>query len=170
MQKLAVAALAVLVLAAPANAQDTTFTTQDAELMTACVEPVLERMRQNSDSEGATTALVDCIGVASGACMEAPGGASNAAMDSCLMREIDWWDSQLNVHYTSLIDQIDEESAAALQQAQRSWIAWRDDSCEFEYTYWRDGTIRSIYYQSCMLNETAHRAITLQDYTGWLEL
>lgn len=173
MKKLFAVSLAALALAVPAHAQETIFTTEDADLMTGCVEPVLERMRDTFDpdqSTATTTALADCIGIASGACMEEPGGSSNAGMDECLMREIDWWDSQLNVNYTSLIDQIDEQSATALQEAQRSWIAWRDDSCEFEYTYWREGTIRSIYYQSCMLNETAKRAIKMQDYVGWLDL
>lgn len=174
MQKIATAAAVLFALTLPVHAQDLTFTTEDADHMTSCTEPLLERMRDGDGAEASgevsPMALEQCIGVASGVCMEAPGGSSNAGMDTCMAREIDWWDSQLNVHYTSLIDQIDEESATALQEAQRAWIAARDAGCDFEYTYWREGTIRSIYYSSCMLNETARRAIDLQSYVLWLEL
>lgn len=174
MRNFALAATLGLLTLSPALSQETTFTTTDSELMVACTSAALERMRTDaSDAQPAAGTgtdpmrLADCIGAASGPCMETDQGMSTVGMSECLAQETDWWDSQLNVDYAALREELDEESAEALQAAQRAWIDWRDTKCEFEYTYWREGTIGSTYYGSCMLDLTAERAIDFKTYVEW---
>lgn len=171
------ALVALLGLAAPATAQEPQFTPEDEKLMVACIEAAAAH---GADTGGELDQPVapgtidqprrtsDCIGAASGPCMEEPGGYSTVGMSQCLARETDWWDGELNARYARLRDGLDEESALALKDAQRAWIAWRDSKCEFEYIYWREGTIRSTYYGACMLDVTAARAIDLIDYSDWI--
>ncbi len=145
-----------LPLTGPALAQDTTFTPEDAKALSACTE-------QAEDQSA-------CIGTASDTCMENDQGSTTIGISACLARETDWWDTRLNNAYSGLADTLDDESFAALKKAQHAWIAWRDSACEFEYTYWREGTIRSSFYGSCMLDLTARRAIDLQGYIDWAGL
>lgn len=170
MRKFTLALTLGVLTAAPALAQDITFTSADAELMVACTDATLESLHADDAQSASAAPLRDCIGAASGPCMETDEGMTTIGMSECLARETDWWDSQLNVDYAALREVLDEDSAEALQTAQRAWIDWRDAKCEFEYTYWADGTIRSIYYGSCVLDLTAERAIDLKTYVGWGEL
>ena len=149
--------IAVLMLVAlPATAQDsTTFTTADADLMTACL----------ADLSDPSSKQTDCIGTASNVCMDTEeGGYSTIGMVQCTARETDWWDSRLNTSYTKLGETLDADLFTTLQQAQRTWIAYRDQSCGFEYDFWGNGSMRSIAHASCMLDETARRAETLWRY------
>ncbi|AEQ52865.1 lysozyme inhibitor LprI family protein [Pelagibacterium halotolerans] len=157
-------ALAIAVsmfIALPATAQDTvTFTTADADLMTVCLADLAE-----AESPEAVHRQTDCIGAASNVCMDTEeGGYSTVGMVECTARETDWWDSQLNASYTTLGETLDADLFATLQDAQRTWIAYRDQSCGFEYDFWGDGSMRSIAHASCMLEETARRAETLWRY------
>jgi uncharacterized protein YecT (DUF1311 family) len=145
-----------MLVALPATAQDTTtFTTADADLMTACL----------ADLSDPSSKQTDCIGAASNVCMDTEeGGYSTIGMVQCTARETDWWDSRLNTSYTKLGETLDADLFTTLQQAQRTWIAYRDQSCGFEYDFWGNGSMRSIAHASCMLDETARRAETLWRY------
>lgn len=149
--------LAALLALSAATAQETpTFTPGDAELMTACM-----------DGRAGDATAADCVGAASNACMEnEEGGETTIGMARCAARETAWWDGQLNVHYASLEETLAPELFTALRDAQRSWIAYRDASCGFEYELWSEGTIRATILAGCMLDETAKRAQTLERYTA----
>lgn len=155
------ALLTCLLLVAPATAQETpTFTPEDAELMTACIEGL-------SGTPEEPASHTDCIGAASNPCMEnQEGGSTTIGMTECMGRETAWWDSQLNVHYASLKESLGPDLFASLRDAQRAWIAYRDASCGFEYDLWSEGTIRSIVFASCMLDQTARRATALEGYAN----
>ncbi|WP_421950131.1 lysozyme inhibitor LprI family protein [Pelagibacterium sp.] len=155
----ALALAAALFVALPATAQDmATFTTEDAKLMTTCIEGL-------SDPDREVRGQSQCVGTASNSCMETEdGGYTTIGMVDCMSRETDWWDSQLNASYSSLRETLDTNLFETLQDAQRSWIAYRDKSCGFEYDMWGDGSMRSIAHASCMLDETARRAETLWRY------
>lgn len=148
------------------QAQDLTYTPDDAALMQACLEPIRTTMGDLETTPAKT--LPDCIGAASDICMGTPEGGTTIGMSQCMARERIWWDEQLNTHYSALRESLDEESFTALREAQRKWIDFRDETCAFEYTFWREGTIRSIFYGSCMLDITARRAIDLEGYLGWM--
>ncbi|WP_339645636.1 lysozyme inhibitor LprI family protein [uncultured Pelagibacterium sp.] len=145
-----------MLVALPATAQDTTtFTTADADLMTACL----------ADLSDPSSKQTDCIGAVSNVCMDTEeGGYSTIGMVQCTARETDWWDSRLNTSYTKLGETLDADLFTTLQQAQRTWIAYRDQTCGFEYDFWGNGSMRSIAHASCMLDETARRAETLWRY------
>jgi len=152
-----------LLLAAPALAQDTpTFTTADAELMTACVDTPTEATEQ-----GGGLPYRECVGSASDVCMETEeGGYSTIGMTQCLQRETDWWDSQLNAAYATLEETLEADLFAELQAVQRVWIDYRDQACMFDYNFWGDGSMRSVSHATCMLNQTADRAASLYAYAN----
>ncbi|WP_332711879.1 lysozyme inhibitor LprI family protein [Pelagibacterium mangrovi] len=158
---------ALLIASVPAAAQDTpTFTPEDAELMTACIDGLAdpELSKANPDEVRPQT---NCIGAASNPCMEnEEGGYSTIGMAECVGRETNWWDSQLNVHYASLEETLDADLFASLRDAQRSWLAYRDASCGFEYELWSEGTIRTLVYAGCILDSTAQRAYALSGYVN----
>ena len=155
--------LSALLLALPVTAQEqTAFTPEDAEAMTACLDGV-----DTSEAGEGAGSPADCIGAASGQCMEGDeNGSSTIVMVECLARETDWWDSQLNVHYSTLEETLEPELFDALRKAQRAWIAYRDESCGFEYELWSAGTIRQLVHASCMLDQTGRRAMTLDSYVN----
>ncbi|WP_157970156.1 lysozyme inhibitor LprI family protein [Pelagibacterium sediminicola] len=148
---LIVALLAALCF--PAGAQ--TQSGPDNQIMTACIEAAQSAMI------GETGRLEDCIGALSGPCMESPEGSTTVGTNECLGAETQWWDAFLNARYDALRKGMDGESALALRNAQRAWIAFRDAECELHYTYWREGTIRSTIYAICMQEMTASRAVAL---------
>lgn len=127
----------------------------DNQIMIACIEAARSAMA------GETGRPQDCIGALSGPCMESPQGSSTVGTNECLGAETQWWDAFLNERYNVLRKSIDGESALALRDAQRAWIAFRDAECGLHHTYWREGTIRSTVHAICMLEMTASRAIAL---------
>lgn len=157
------ASLSALLIVFPAGAQETTFTPEDAKLMTECIEGLAASNNAESDFADVQP-QTQCIGAASNICMQTD--YSTLGMTECMGRETDWWDSQLNVHYASLEESLEPSLFTSLQQAQRAWIAFRDASCGFEYELWSEGTIRSIVGASCMLELTAQRADALSGYVN----
>ncbi|WP_417584198.1 lysozyme inhibitor LprI family protein [Pelagibacterium sp.] len=161
----ALAIIASMLIALPATAQDTTsFTTADAELMTGCIAELSDPKRAEENPDAVRQAS-QCIGAASNVCMDTEdGGYTTIGMVECMARETDWWDSQLNTSYASLGETLEADLFTTLQHAQRAWIAYRDQSCGFEYDRWGNGSMRTIAHASCMLDETARRAQTLSGY------
>lgn len=164
MKALALAAAAALV-ASPAAAQDTlTFTNADAELMVGCLAHLSDPKRAE-ENPTEIRRQTECVGAASDICMDSePEGYTTIGMVECMARETDWWDSQLNTSYSTLSETLEPELFATLQQAQRTWITFRDQSCGFEYDYWGNGSMRTIAHAGCMLEETARRAEALSNY------
>ncbi|MCB9994666.1 MAG: DUF1311 domain-containing protein [Hyphomicrobiaceae bacterium] len=113
----------------------------------------------------------NCIGVVSEACQrETPSNTSTLGMTNCTRRETLWWDQKLNDYYRVLQKNLEPALFEQLRDTQRKWIAWRDASCDFEYTFWQDGSIRNIFYSSCQLQMTADRMIDLRTMLDWLNI
>ncbi len=163
MKPLAIAA--ILLIALPATAQDaTTFTTADADLMTGCIAELSDPKRA-AENPQEVRRQAQCVGAASNVCMDTEeDGYTTIGMVECMARETAWWDSQLNANYTMLQQTLETDLFSTLQQAQRTWITYRDQSCGFEYDMWGNGSMRSIAHASCILDETARRAETLSNY------
>jgi uncharacterized protein YecT (DUF1311 family) len=153
---------AALVAASPAIGQDA-MTAEDEILMQQCIETVNDMQRDGDQS----VSMRECIGAASRVCMETNEGQTTIGMANCTMRENQWWDNYLNFLYSDLKGMLSDEQFAALRTAQRNWITYRDTKCDFEYEFWKEGTIRSIFYTSCILDTTAIRAIDLAGYMDW---
>lgn len=151
-----------------APAQDTGYEPADAEALQQCHEAVTAGL---DDGGQDTAAYQQCIGVASDACQqEGPDSQTTMGMANCAARETAWWDEQLNSYYDALRDSLTADQFAALRTAQRNWLAYRDAACDFEYEYWKEGTIRSIFYTSCIMDKTAKRAIELGGYLDWTQM
>ncbi len=164
-----VLALAIaLTITTPVTAAEPAYSPEDAEHLQNCFEAVTDINLDQDDP--ATPRYRDCIGVASAACQEEPDGQTTMGMASCTMRETAWWDEMLNHNYTTLQNTLDAETFAALRTAQRAWMDFRDAECDFQYTYWQEGTIRSLYASSCQLQMTAERALALDAVIEWTSL
>ena len=159
-----------IIIAKTAVAQDMTYQPQDAALLNKCIASVNSSFDSSDDTASARN-LTDCIGIAFSACQdESPLNSTTIGMRECATREISWWDKMLNNNYSDLKNQLGEDEFTELKKAQLAWVSYRDQKCEFEYFYWRDGTIRSIFYSSCQLDMTARRAIDLAGYLEWVNM
>lgn len=115
--------------------------------------------------------ITACDGLLSEACMEGePGGMSTMGMAGCIAAEVAWWDEKLNDEWPRVMaaarerDEADREYAPGyavraekLRAAQRAWIAFRDAECGFQYSIPGDGSLRSIYWPSCVSTMTMER-------------
>lgn len=138
----------------------------DKVMLQSCIETVRDINADPEADERASTS--ECIGLVAEACqMEASENQSTAGMVMCTSREINWWDELLNTNYIALKDAMGAEEFDKLRDAQRAWLAFRDTQCEFDYFYWREGTIRSLFGVSCQLDMTAERALALGEILDW---
>lgn len=97
-------------------------------------------------------------------CLAAPSGQSTAGMIDCIGTEWQAQDARLNRAYQAALKRLElPRQKAALQKAQRAWIAFRDADCVSLYDQdW--GTISRIEAASCRLDRTARRADALEDF------
>jgi uncharacterized protein YecT (DUF1311 family) len=117
-----------------------------------------------------------CLGQASSACQEQPGGSTTLGITDCILAETTEWDAILNEQYKATQAMNAEADDAghspvtdrtdALLNAQRAWIAFRDADCGARYAMWQDGSIRVIVAANCQMTMTAQRAIDLRDMRG----
>jgi len=125
---------------------------------------------------------MDCVGDAASLCMDIEeGGHSTLGMMSCLLKERDVWDEQLNEAYGLARDTarfLDKEDLeffpefavrdTQVRDAQRAWIAYRDAKCDMEYGLWGSGSMRQIIGADCLMQMTARRTLELRAYADWI--
>ena len=143
-------------LASPAAAQDLSV---DAATVRACFADTATGER-----------TPHCLGAASNACQEAPGGATTPGIAACIAAETAVWDAILNEEYRATRDAFQGRPATggsaltdSLRAAQGAWIAFRDADCALAYDRWADGTLRSVVAANCLMVFTADRAVELRD-------
>ena len=119
-----------------------------------------------------------CFTKAAENCMEInEGGFSNVGAGRCYRLELKAWDRRLNDAYQVLLEDAARRDAdmdsygtqaprqvPALRQTQRAWIAYRDAKCDYVYSLWEGGTGGGPASSECLLRETAHQALALQDF------
>lgn len=150
----------VLTAVTPALAQDKpTYTPADETILQQCIETVRDINTNGETGDEAKAAT--CIGQASNECQNEAGGSSTLGITACNQREASWWDQYLNDSYADLQANLEPDAFAALKKAQRAWIGFRDAECSFQYVRWGDGSMRGISQSSCMLDQTAQRALSL---------
>ncbi|MEO0486091.1 MAG: lysozyme inhibitor LprI family protein [Pseudomonadota bacterium] len=156
---------ALLLLAAPATAQDLVFSP-------AATEACLAQATSLDDQ-------LTCAGTSANACMEAtPGGYSTVGMGGCLDREYLWWDARLNASYQEALTAakaVDADALpgprglphaeASLRAMQRAWLPYRDALCAFEASKWGGGTGGGPAAIGCLLHETARQTLIIDQ--GW---
>lgn len=152
------ALMILLVIAAPALAQDGDALSVDASIVETCVA-------DTPPAEAAPT----CIGAAARQCQRAAGGETTVGIVRCVMDEHAAWDTVLNREYKAARAHYGADQAVAdsLLAAQRAWIAWRDSECRFQYDRYGGGSMRSIAAANCRMSMTAQRALELRGLRGW---
>ncbi|WP_170478941.1 lysozyme inhibitor LprI family protein [Ruegeria arenilitoris] len=123
-------------------------------------------VQQCSSQELVGNSLPECVGQAANLCQTVPGQSTTLGITECIQEETLIWDAFLNEQYQLRRAELAQESAELaneLREAQRAWISFRDAECGLQYSLWSGGTIRSIVYAGCVLNETAERALELRD-------
>jgi uncharacterized protein YecT (DUF1311 family) len=157
-------AAVLTLLASPAVAQDLKYSDASTQ---SCLE--------EAESYGAK---IDCAGASAGQCMDdTPGGHSTVGMGGCLDRELAYWDGLLNSHYNAAMTQaknLDADrpasmkdlpgAATALRDMQRAWIPFRDKACGYEASLWAGGTGQGPATLSCLMQQTAKQALTLEPW------
>jgi uncharacterized protein YecT (DUF1311 family) len=111
--------------------------------------------------------IKDPIDIAMDEAMERNG--STAGMCEAIAEANEKWEARLNAVYAKLKKRMPPEEFAALQQAQRAWIAYRDLQIKsYEATYSRmDGTMWIPCSASAVMNLTKQR---VQELEGILNL
>lgn len=81
------------------------------------------------------------------------------------------WETKLNAIYKSLKQKMQPDEFAALQQAQRAWITYRDKQLlSYESTYGKmDGTMWVPMHAYAVMNLTKKRVQELQTLLGLVE-
>jgi uncharacterized protein YecT (DUF1311 family) len=82
------------------------------------------------------------------------------AMAGCVVEELSLQDGALNAEYQRVMRLLAEPQRTALRDAQRQWIADRDQSCAEAAN--SGGTIDMIERPACHLSETVKRTIELE--------
>ncbi|HMT42695.1 MAG TPA: lysozyme inhibitor LprI family protein [Sphingorhabdus sp.] len=98
-------------------------------------------------------------------CMDASGGVTADMMD-CLGTEIDRQDARLNQAYVMVMRPLPKPRKDKLRGLQRAWIKQRDAKCARASAEEGGGSLSSIIYSSCILDETIGRTIFLENYKG----
>jgi len=93
------------------------------------------------------------------AARDASPPACDGALADCAEREAVDWDRRLNEGYRTLASALPAERRAALRDAQRRWIAFRDAECRFRAA--GGGAIARLRSAGCVRALTESRATEL---------
>ncbi len=155
-------ALSLCVFCTPATAQDLTFSPAATE---SCLAAAPELLQQEV-----------CVGRSATACMEdTVGGETTVGMGGCLDRELAYWDARLNAAYQALMaankaDDAEMKELGAtvpslsktLREMQRSWIPYKDATCDYERAQWGGGTGGGPATLHCLMTLTGAQALRLE--------
>lgn len=115
-----------------------------------------------------SSALAQAVCGASGACNNE---TSNVEYKECLNKLADAQDRELNQLYGKVRDlfaEFDTSGAStpklvpAFKDAQKAWIAFRDQQCSVEYNIAQGGTAGGGYGSECICQLTYHRNLDLK--------
>ena len=111
----------------------------------------------------------DLIEIQMDAAMEQNG--STAGQVEAITEANQKWESKLNAIYKSLKQKMPPDEFAALQQAQRAWITYRDKQLlSYDSTYGNmDGTMWVPMHAYAVMNLTKQRVQDLKNILGLLD-
>jgi len=93
-------------------------------------------------------------------CLEKTGDTTVGMLD-CISAETKVQDARLNKAYKNLVAELSPQRRAALLEAQRAWIKFRDTNCGFYYDP-DGGTEAAVESSQCVLDATVSRAKELE--------
>ena len=156
MHRIATALGLLLLMSAPVVAQKE-FEPTAAERKT--IGDCIDKTAGDSELEQ----MSKCIGLIADPCVDAPD-ANTFTIVACNMREQTIWDDRLNDWYGQAQSQLkgDAGAAAALKDAQRAWIQFRDAKCGYWEKRYEGGTFASVATGNCTRIETGRRALEMR--------
>jgi uncharacterized protein YecT (DUF1311 family) len=133
MKRIAIALGLLLLTSAAAQAQAEFEPTAAERATIACIE--------RTAGEPELKQMANCIGLIADPCSDAPG-ANTFTIVACHMREQKIWDGYLNDWYGEAQSRLKDQpgAAAALKEAQRTWIQFRDAKCDYWEKLYEGGT------------------------------
>lgn len=97
-------------------------------------------------------------------CLATPEGQSTYGMIDCIGKEVAVQDARLNRAYQAALMRLERpRQKAALQKAQRAWIAFRDADCA-AYVDEDWGSLARVEANQCVLDRTRQRADELERF------
>ncbi len=84
---------------------------------------------------------------------------STLEINQCAQAEVQQAEQQLEDYLSAARQRYaqDSEALTALQTAQQSWSQFRQEHCAAVYSLWREGSIRGLMHNQCMLQQTRQR-------------
>jgi len=125
------------------------------------IAAIQECVKQSAGTDKADSCIYKLVAEP---CSEAEGG-SNLGRADCYRIEQAIWDRLLNEAYQQLQGELQKTQLGKLREMQRAWIAARDRTCEF-YHHKIEGSMAVPMSASCLLRETAQRALLLKQFQG----
>ncbi len=86
------------------------------------------------------------------------------AMGACITAEMAYQDTRLNAEYKKVMQGLSATKKIKLRLSERVWIKERDEKCQEEYATYEGGTMASLAYGTCIINETISRTMWLKKY------
>ncbi|WP_292532462.1 lysozyme inhibitor LprI family protein [Methylocystis sp.] len=87
---------------------------------------------------------------------------TQTAMNLCAGDNFKQSDAELNAVYQKLLSKISPGGQSKLREAQKSWIRYRDQQCEFDTMGTIGGSIHSMMLWQCLTDLTAQQTKMLQ--------
>jgi uncharacterized protein YecT (DUF1311 family) len=95
------------------------------------------------------------------ACLADPQ-LNTISQDQCNAAEIARQDGTLNATWRATLARLAPAQVGALRQAERAWIAGRKRHCDLAAKEGEGGTIATLLYGQCMIDETIRRTLWLE--------
>lgn len=152
MTRWVIAAIATMLTASPALAQDKP-AAKDSAAIEKCVKA----------KTGRHWAWESCIGVISERCSKDEGSLTDRQVIDCYDRELAVWDDMLNKSYQATLKALDTDQQDKLREMQRAWITSRNKTCEFLYDYFQ-GTMANPMIAACKARVTGRQALYLRGF------
>jgi uncharacterized protein YecT (DUF1311 family) len=129
-----------------------------AALLSALPIPALAQEEDTTDP--IDTALTQCL--------DQPDGQSTMGMIACADQAYESWDKELNAAYATLLDGMEKDSATALKDSQRKWIAYRDAEFAFQGGAWTEdlGTAMRVTLALARSDIVRARVLVLRSYAS----
>ena len=97
-------------------------------------------------------------------CLDESGGVTAVMLD-CIGTELERADRVLNVEYQRRMGALPQGDKATLRQSQREWIARRDQICQTQASEEEGGTLATVIFNACLVDQTVSRTAWLRDYS-----
>jgi uncharacterized protein YecT (DUF1311 family) len=109
-------------------------------------------------------AVAALLGAIPAAAQDCSGLRTQADMNDCAMRDYRSADAELNARYKAARAELQRigSGAAALRDAQRAWVTFRDKACEAEGAQYRGGSIEPMIVAGCLARLTRQRGEDLK--------